>query len=188
MVRTFIDSFDKDQILMEFDSFLLIQNDQYVAVYKYFVNFFDSKDILNIDDVIVGASFTYSWMPTILNFKVADFDAGAFEATKLLNKLKKVKSTLELSDQEYKMIEEIKPFINNSLVGTSKLLHFVNPEVFPIWDSRVYSFLRGKEGKKNATHLSSIEYYKSYINLCSRVVREKPFENFHRQYEQKYRV
>ena len=27
--------------------------------------------------------------------------------------------------------------INNSIVGLSKVLHFVNPEYFPIWDRRV---------------------------------------------------
>jgi hypothetical protein len=27
--------------------------------------------------------------------------------------------------------------INNSVVGTSKFLHFVAPEIFPIWDSRI---------------------------------------------------
>ena len=33
-------------------------------------------------------------------------------------------------------IDEVAP-INRSWVGTSKFLHFLNPEIFPIWDSRV---------------------------------------------------
>jgi len=27
--------------------------------------------------------------------------------------------------------------VNNSWIGTSKLLHFLNPNFFPIWDSRI---------------------------------------------------
>ena len=27
--------------------------------------------------------------------------------------------------------------VNNSWIGLSKVLHFINPDIFPIWDSRV---------------------------------------------------
>lgn len=185
MAKVLIDDFDKNRVIKNFESFLLVENDQYVDIYKTFIDFFDAKETLTVDDVLIGASFTYSWMPTILNFKVDDFFASAIKNTEILNELKKVDSISDLSIRHFEMIEEIMPFINNSLVGTSKLLHFINPEVFPIWDSRVYLFLRDGQGKANQQHLKSIKYYQSYINLCTKILSDEKFEGFYKRYEQK---
>jgi thermostable 8-oxoguanine DNA glycosylase len=38
--------------------------------------------------------------------------------------------------------ENLKGFTNNSYVGMSKVLHFINPELFCIYDSRIVKRLR----------------------------------------------
>jgi len=66
--------------------------------------------------MLVLAHAVYGWMPTILKsynlngLAVADIRGGFLPE---------------------------KPALNNSWVGTSKLFHFLAPEVWPIWDSRV---------------------------------------------------
>jgi hypothetical protein len=56
----------------------------------------------------------------------------------------------------------MKECINNSIVGTSKFLHFVNPENYPIWDSRVYSSITGKKNSQN--HVNNVNNYIVYAN------------------------
>ncbi|WP_177765187.1 hypothetical protein [Flavobacterium sp. I3-2] len=100
--------------------------DIYVEMYKYYTNFFKEKDILTESDVVIGVGFTYSWMPTILkNLNLSKLD----RVTSILNN---VKQGVEISDDDLLLLKE---FSNNSLVGASKLLHFINPEQYAIWDS-----------------------------------------------------
>lgn len=71
--------------------------------------------------MIIGISFTYSWMPTILkSMKLENTE----KAIILLNKVKRGKI---LSVDELLILKET---FNNSLVGSSKLLHFINPEKY----------------------------------------------------------
>lgn len=105
----------------------------YHKSYRYFVSFFSDKHYLAEADLIIGASFTYGWMPTILNFKSNEFDS----AVTIINK---AKGPQRISDDELVLLKSL---VNNSLVGVSKLLHFVNPHVYAIWDSRVCTLLTG---------------------------------------------
>ena len=50
--------------------------------------------------------------------------------------------------------------INNSCIGLSKVLHFINPEFFPIWDSKVATNFGMRSGGIN------IEKYVCYIEFC----------------------
>jgi len=70
-------------------------------------------------------------MPTSFDFRSDKFD----EALEIINNAKK--GIVPSIDQ----LEILKGLLNNSLVGTSKHLHFINPEIFAIWDSRVYRYL-----------------------------------------------
>ncbi|CUH76783.1 hypothetical protein TRM7557_01059 [Tritonibacter multivorans] len=69
------------------------------------------------EDLMVLGHATYGWMPTILkdheNLKTANINA--------------IRAG-EVPD---------KPLLNTSWVGTSKLMHFLAPDVWPIWDSRI---------------------------------------------------
>lgn len=116
-----------------------IKNDIYVEMYQYYVNFFKEKDTLNNSDIVIGVGFTYSWMPTILKrLNLSNID----QVTKILNN---VKQSIEISDDDFLLLKE---FSNNSLVGASKLLHFINPEDYAIWNSRVFKFLNNSKFNK----------------------------------------
>lgn len=62
----------------------------------------------------------YGWMPTIFEFKnQEDFVVAT--------NLNKAKVSEPLKSKDY---ETLKRLLNGSLVGTSKLLHFINPEKY----------------------------------------------------------
>ncbi len=85
----------------------------------------------NSDGVRGFACAVYGWMPTILDKCHPDrFNLPRpIETIKALDELQSANAFLEAVDDPAP--------INGSWVGTSKFLHFLNPEIFPIWDSKV---------------------------------------------------
>jgi hypothetical protein len=66
---------------------------------------------------------------------------------------------------------------NNSLVGTSKILHFVNPEKFAIWDSKVCKYVLQT---KTTTHVGKPTYYLSYLKFCQHITQLEGYEPIHK--------
>lgn len=141
----------------------------YHKSYFYFVEYFADKEIITEQDLVIGSNFTYGWMPTIMNFKSKDFES----AIEILNKAKEVK---RISSEEILLLKKL---INNSLVGVSKLLHFINPNVYAIWDSRVCNFLTGKSYKQK---VENIDTFWLYLDLCKRVAQSPRFEEIHNSF------
>jgi len=126
----------------------------YEKLLKIFENLkSDQKDKQALENWLIGgSSIIYSWMPTILNFsKGSDDDEKAnthlkecIKALKLIegkkneyDRLLKDESFYNKKKKKEGYLYTLTSFINNSIVGTSKFLHFSFPEHFPIWDSRV---------------------------------------------------
>ena len=148
------------------------EEDGYNKSYYHFVKYFERKDKITEHDLVIGANFTYGWMPTILNFKLDEFSS----AISILNQ---AKGSERISDAQ---LYTLKKLINNSLVGVSKLLHFINPNVYAIWDSRVCNFLTGKS---HAYKVQKIELFWAYLDLCKRVVADPGFKVIHEKYQNK---
>jgi hypothetical protein len=73
------------------------------------------------------AHMAYGWMPTILK-KFSDSQPDIVGPATGCRSFEKASGLTQSLDDST---------INNSWVGMSKVLHFMNPEFFPIWDSRV---------------------------------------------------
>ena len=110
------------------------------------------------DAFVAIAHMAYGWMPTIL--KRYDFDR--LNGAALLSALKVEGSG---SACEFVCSFENSP-INNSWVGLSKTLHFINPKFFPIWDSNVARAL----GVHKQSQMSKKQKYCDYINLCHSIL------------------
>ena len=95
--------------------------------YSFIVN----TECKNKEDIIRIASMAYAWMPTMLNIN-ANSNHDWKETIRLINNFKKNKL-----DERELLIENLSKIINNSIVGTSKFLHIINPELAPMIDSRV---------------------------------------------------
>ncbi|RZK45795.1 MAG: hypothetical protein EOO97_00480 [Pedobacter sp.] len=102
--------------------------------YELTYNLFATAPLETMNDFWRIIAYTYSWMPTIPDVKahlVNDPDA-------LLQKLQALRSGDDT--QLEGLLWELIPVINNSLVGVTKVLHFIAPTVVPIIDRHV---LRG---------------------------------------------
>ncbi|WP_434279008.1 hypothetical protein [Acinetobacter sp. CE-15] len=52
--------------IMEIANNFNSEKENYLQAYSYFLNYFRKIDSIQLDDIVIGISFTYSWMPTIL--------------------------------------------------------------------------------------------------------------------------
>ncbi len=152
----------------------MTKSKNYLIAYSHFLNYFKKTDVLTLDDIVIGISFTYSWMPTIL--KKIDLTA-ADDLIKIFNK---AKQGHQLTVPE---LQTLKNAFNNSLVGVSKLLHFIHPEHYAIWDSRVFRFLSGNEPHNFA--FKRPEAYLEYLTLLDELKNEAVFESFYRLMQDK---
>lgn len=103
--------------------------DWYSITYQLFTD----APLDTLDDFWKIVAYTYSWMPTIPDVKPQLIkDTG-----ELLTQLQALKGgdTTNLPT----LLHQLVPVINNSLVGVSKVLHFIAPNQVPIIDRNVLS-------------------------------------------------
>ena len=127
------------------------KKDSYLLSYPFFINYFEEIKILNIENIILWSYFVYGWMPTILK----RIDLGGIND--IVEILQRAKKWIILEKDELFLL---KKYLNNSIIGVSKLLHFINPELYPIWDSKIAVFL----GKKNYRNINNIDSYIEYMD------------------------
>ena len=145
------------------EKLILSSDDSYLRAYPEFIRYFKDIDTINQHHLTIGIHFTYGWMPTIFQFQSNEFG----EAINILNRAKK---------GEIPKVEELqtlKGLLNNSMVGTSKLLHFINPDKFAIWDSRVFRYLTRMEPHQN--RIGNCQSYLEYLALCQDLIAQDGF-------------
>jgi hypothetical protein len=167
------------QDVFELESTTIISQDSYITSYPHLLSYFAPISSFGIQDIVRGAHMVYGWMPTVLelhsNFPHDDIAV----VTGLLNK---AKSTGNLTDSE---IELIAALVNNSIVGASKLLHFVAPHSFAIWDSKIYSYVFNE--RPHNYRVNQISKYRFYLNLLSTLQKDFRFPCFHTSVNAKFR-
>ena len=162
----------KSKFFEDAESFEINRKSDHIS-YAEFVNYFKNLKKIDKHHLIIGSNFSYGWMPKILNFQSEDFD----QSLKIINK---AKNNEDLSIEE---IESLMSLINNSLVGVSKLLHFVNPEKYPIWDSRVYRYLTSVD--PHQYRKNNIQSYYKYLKFCKNLIKDSRFNSIKKLIENK---
>lgn len=144
-----------------------VDKQTYDVSYLEFLKYFNELTTITKHHLVVSINFTYGWMPTIFDFRSDKFD----EALEILNNAKKgiIPTAKEL--------EVLKGLLNNSLVGTTKLLHFINPSKFAIWDSRVYRYLTGKEAYNH--RIGNSKMYLKYLTFCDLLTQGEEYDQAH---------
>ncbi|WLD25120.1 hypothetical protein NU10_07055 [Flavobacterium dauae] len=148
--------------------------ENYLLSYPHFLNYFKNLQTINLENLIIGISFTYSWMPTILKSIKLE------KNEELISILNEVKNGKIINEEQ---LAVLKTAFNNSLVGTSKLLHFINPKQYAIWDSRVFRFLNNEEPHKYK--LEKPKVYLEYIEFIESLKTEKNFDKFYKLMKEK---
>ena len=122
----------------------------------------------------VVAYLAYGWMPTVLHL---NFDA----LPTALQRVEEARQGVVLTGPD---LQQIAAAVNHSVVGASKVLHFVNPTLYPIWDRRVYRFCHpSPTGAPVAVHdyqVNNTTAYFDYAEVCRRAVQLPAFERIHR--------
>lgn len=148
----------------------------YITSYPHLIGYFADKKKITEADVACGAHMAYGWMPTILKLRPDNsFDLKSAAAT-----LTKARRLRELSRAE---ISALSRLINNSLVGASKLLHFVAPNSFAIWDSKVYSFVYKQ--RPHNFRVNNVDRYIEYLTILKSLAKCTGFKNFHSSVKRK---
>jgi hypothetical protein len=164
--------FDKISLekLKEDESKVVFEKDKsYLLAYPEFLQYFKDIDVITRHHLVIGIHFTYGWMPTIFNFRK---DETEFDNVVAI--LNKVKQGSWLTAEE---LDLLRTCFNNSLVGVSKLLHFINPENYAIWDSRVYRYIKGKDAWQHQIH--DYDTYLAYLQFCKGIISQPAFQPLH---------
>lgn len=172
MIDTFKQNIPLDKFYKDGYNFKIQRDSDYLS-YPEFLKYFNDLKIITRHNLTIGINFTYGWMPTIFDFRSDNFD----EALDILNKAKSgIKPTAD-------NLALLKGLLNNSLVGTTKLLHFINPDNFAIWDSRVYRYLTNKEPYYN--RIGNCNTYLDYLAFCDYLTKQQEFSSLKKSIEKK---
>ena len=140
--------------------------DSFLLSYREFIAYFANLKEITQHNLIISAYFTFGWMPTKLVFKTQDFPS----AVDILNKAKQGRLI------EEKELQALVDMFCNSLVGTSKLLHFTNPYHYAILDKRVYKYING--GNDNG-QLNEPKNYLAFLKNCKEITLDERFGQIH---------
>lgn len=143
-------------------------NVTYSHSYPVFLEFFSSRTNITESDLILAAEFTYGWMPTIINFHNLEFDKILTTFNSLRDLSKDQLNSLP-DDKIIQLLDHFKSFMNNSMVGSSKILHFSSPGVYPIWDSKVYLAARNQ---KTSFGIDRADYYLCFTRAMHGLIAE----------------
>jgi hypothetical protein len=143
---------------------------KYISSYPHLVAFSEGKEVLTESDFYQLWHMVYGWMPRIANHKFAPSEVN--EIVKQLN--------LALNEGELMKhhFEYLKSRLDNSIVGVSKLLHFINPEEFAIWDSRVFESVF--EMPSSSSRVNRVDRYMEYLDHLRNIRSDSRFKKIHK--------
>lgn len=153
-------------ILKDAENFIFSANDSYVESYAEFRKYFENIDKIEKHHLIIASHFVYGWMPTTLHLDKGNID----EVLILLNS---AKAGHRMTIEE---LLTVKKCVNNSLVGLSKLLHFINPRDYAIWDSHIFRYLTEK---KSSYGIDNPTLYLEYLNGINDISEHKDYRILH---------
>ena len=109
---------------------------------------------------------TYGWMPRIPRLYF-DTELNLIDSSNIKTNVEFLSSfnhknkddAYSILSSSFKRIDKLVSFVDNSLTAVSKILHFIRPEDFLIWDSKIRKALGISESYRN-----DILKYQRYIS------------------------
>ncbi len=98
-----------------------------------------NSPLRNREDLIRLIQTVYAWMPTMITPFYLVNDISEIDFKRLFNLSKKARSGKLVDGEEKELFKNLALITNNHMVGASKVLMILNPEKYPIFDSRVIS-------------------------------------------------
>lgn len=147
-------------------------NRAYLRSYREFVRHAQALKPIDEGAVILVAGLVYSWMPRTLRLGGPTDIAAAAEILELARR--KANFTPRAFDG-------LSTALGASPVAASKALHFFHPELYPIWDSRVW---RALDWHSSEVRANAGVRYVAYADLVSGAGELAEFLPVHTQVEQ----
>jgi len=138
-------------------SFTVDPNDVYLRSYHPVMRWFATADWKNGDSLVVGSTLIYGWMPTRLHLSVPSSSDEQPSFPSLLKRQKEI---------DFDTFKSAVDWFGGSVVAASKFCHFVNPDFYPIWDSRIALLLIQRH---HYYSVNSQPKYESYFRECHRI-------------------
>lgn len=160
------DSLTIDRLNQDASQLKVPKGSSYIYSYPHFINYFKNQKTFDEQTLVVGSHLVYGWMPRVLTINTNKID----QAIKVINK---ARTADNLTDTD---LQVLKTTINNSIVGVSKLLHFINPEKYAIWDSKVCSYILER---KAYTQTNRIDNYHVYLERIQALVNDEGYKPIH---------
>lgn len=135
----------------------------YLETYPHIRSTVASFKQISSDELYATIAIAYGLMPTAMNLRRGDVEPFLAPLNVLRDDGKRLASG---------KLEGLKALINNSIVGTSKVLHFLAPETYPVWDSRINRFLNGEPRPET----NSMTRYRDYLADFDRLRVDTDFE------------
>nr|AAN18027.1 hypothetical protein [Pseudomonas chlororaphis subsp. aurantiaca] len=168
-LRRSIRRIDESQIELTLQSLTYLRSyPALLAASRTLASSHDSGDLL-----LQLSALCYGWMPRVarVNAKYVDKASAALvcalESDILIDKT-------QMQDLANSL---------HSVVGTSKLLHFLRPQLYPIWDSKVARVWATTDA---TTNMRKVENYRSYIEDIRTLIASADFAAFHDDFNQAY--
>lgn len=124
------------------------------------------------DLLIQGILMTYGWMPRIprlsLNEGTNSIDCSDIKKNvDFLSSFnhKNKDDAYSILSSSLERIDKLVSFVDNSLTAVSKILHFIRPEDFLIWDSKIQKILGTRESYKGKNDISKYIQYISEFKM-----------------------
>ena len=161
--------FTLSQIIQALETITVSEDERrYLLSYRELLAHFASFNPLTLRTFIVGTHLVYGWMPTMLHLYPTDD-----EYAKIIAVLNDVRQGHDISLENLILLKSI---INHSVVGSSKLLHCLNPEHYAIWDTRVYRFIHNGQ---NQYQIEQPINYLAYLQNCAEIIAQEEFRRIH---------
>jgi hypothetical protein len=133
--------------------------------YNIFLDYFSKPR--SPTEVYAAAYMVYGWMPTMLRLK---------GPTEQILFLYEHSARLQVTPN---ILSECSKTMNNSVVGSSKFMHFIQPTYYPIWDSRVYRALFSQQPHPYRVEDPSL--YFDYLELVHQLCKDPRFLRLHQR-------
>ncbi len=130
-------------------------NDNYLNIYPCLVTAISKLPLDEINLALIGSA-VFGWMPTQLYLQKSELDI----ALRILTGLKDNQASLNSTNIQ-ELANIFQTIGGKSVVSASKLLHFVYPKSYPIWDRRV-----AKKFGLSANGAEAAENYFKFLEFC----------------------
>lgn len=131
--------------------------------YELLVNHFSKIAQPTVQDIKLAAHAAYAWMPRMI---------GKLSNDQILRAYAEMLPNVQRSNAIETLRHIQRPIVSNSWVGTSKTLHFLKPDVFAIWDSRVAKVF----GLKHQYQYNDSNAYFTYLELLYAILDEPMYD------------